>query len=58
MPVLGAVKTTSTIQRRLQLSPAEKKLVVGEVAGCVDGTAKREPPRLRINLTRLIGDPA
>src|SRR2546427_3577702 len=57
-PALGAVKATRTIQRRLQFIARRNQLLVGEVAGRDYRATKREPPGLRINWTRRIGDPA
>src|SRR6266568_8825013 len=57
-PALGAIEPTGTIQRCLQGITRRSQFVVGEVAGRSDGAAKREPPGLRIQGTRLIGNPA
>src|SRR6266568_703564 len=47
-PALRAVKATRTIQRCLQDITRRHQLVIGEVAGCGDSAAKREPPVLHI----------
>ena len=56
-PVLSTKETSRTIQCCLFLILSRHQLVIGEIAGRSDGTAKREPPGLGINWTRRIGDP-